>query len=320
MEVSNLFITGFILNNLYPILSTILVFIYSKFPFYTFDSTSDPINSEDLLNKIKEDESFITGYSFKQGEKKPEGLFYNFSKRYIGYIKNYPSNNHYSNSIQYNIIFYGNMPIKIKSINNSNTISKKDDKIKLYLGDSSYNGGFKELKMPFNFIPFENQKKIIERIDNLYNENKFNICRVLVWGDPGGGKSFIGKLLAKKYNSPLCFDINLLDPGNPILNLWQKVMPSKEHPLIIQIDELDNIISKIHYKVTRKPHDWLKCQVNDKQTFNTFLSEYLLCLPYVIYLFTMNSNPNEINKLDSSYIRENRIDLIENLDEDKKKN
>jgi len=320
MEISNLFVTGFILNNLYPIFSTILVFICNKFPVYTFDSISDPINSEDLLNQIKKDKSFITGYSFKQGEKNPEGLFYNFSKRYIGYIKNYTSNNHYSNSIQYNIIFYGNVPIKIKSINNSNPISEKEDKIKLYLGDSSYNGGFNELKIPFNFTPYENQKKVINMIDEIYKENKFNICRVLVWGSPGGGKSFIGKLLAKKYNSHCCFDINLLDPGTPILNLWQKVMPSKENPLIIQIDELDVIITKIHNKVTRGPHDWLKCLVNDKQTFNTFLSEYLLCLPYVIYLFTMNSSPQEVSKLDTSYIRENRMDLIHNLDIEKKNN
>ena len=53
MEISNLFITGFILNNIYPIFTTFLVFIYNKFPIYTFDSTSDPINSEDLLNQSK---------------------------------------------------------------------------------------------------------------------------------------------------------------------------------------------------------------------------------------------------------------------------
>lgn len=320
MQLSNLFVTGFILNNLYPIFSTFLVFIYDKFPFYTFDSTSDPINSEDLLNQIKKDNSFITGFSFKQGEQKPEGLFYNLRKRYIGYIKNYTSNNNYSNSIQYNIIFYGNIPIDIKSINNSIPVKEKENRIKLYLGDSSFNGGFNEMKIPFNFTPYDNQEKIIDKIDELYRENNFSVCRALVWGDPGGGKSFIGKLLAKKYNSPLCFDINLLDPGNPILNLWQKVMPSKENPLIIQIDELDNIISKIHHKVTRDPHNWLKCLVNDKHTFNTFLSEYLLCLPYVIYLFTMNSSPLEVSKLDASYIRDNRMDLIQNLNIEKKNN
>ena len=59
-------------------LETVLFFVSEKI--YTFDSISDPINSEDLLNQIKKDKSFITGYSFKQGERNPEGLFYNFSK------------------------------------------------------------------------------------------------------------------------------------------------------------------------------------------------------------------------------------------------
>ena len=287
---------------------------------YTFDSTSDPINCEDLLNQIKQDNSFITGYSFKQGEKQPEGLFYNFKKRYIGYIKNYSSSGRFSTTIQFQIILYGKMPIKIKSLNNSDVIKNKDNKIKLYLCDSSYDGGFNEIKIPFDFSPKKNQENIMDKIDNIYKNHKFNICRVLVWGSPGGGKSFIGKLLADKYKSSCCFDINLEDPGTPIVNLWQKVMPNKENPLIIQIDEIDIIIKKIDNKVIRTPHQWLKTMVTDKQTFNTFLSEYLVCLPYVIYLFTMNSNPNEINKLDTSYIRENRIDLIENLDEEKKNN
>ena len=54
----------------------------------------------------------------------------------------------------------------------------------------------------------------------------------------------------------------------------------------------------------------MKTMVYDKQSYNTFVSEYLICLPYVIYLFTMNSKPEDINKMDNSYIRENRIDLV----------
>ena len=31
----------------------------------------------------------------------------------------------------------------------------------------------------------------------------------------------------------------------------------------------------------------------DKQSYNTFLSEYLICLPYVIYLFTIEYLPED---------------------------
>ena len=318
MDFSNLFITGFILNNLYPILTTLIVILYRSISIYNFDSTSDPINSEDLIEKIQEDGSFVTAYTFKQGVKKCEGLFFNLQKRYIGYIKNYQASTHYSTNINYQIFFYGRLPIKIKSLN-ENDVKIKDNKlIKLYLSDCHFNGDFKEIKIPFNFPPYPNQQTIIDKIDDIYQNHKFNICRALIWGNPGGGKSFIGKILTQKYDSALCFDINLLDPGTPILKLWQKVMPSKEKPLIIQIDEIDVIITKIHNKVTKSNHDWLKIMVSDKQSFNTFLSEYVPCLPYVIYLFTMNCAPQEINKFDSSYIRENRIDLIETLNHEKK--
>ena len=104
------------------------------------------------------------------------------------------------------------MPIKIKSLNNTDVVKNKDNKIKLYLCDCSYDGGFNEIKIPFNFSPKPNQQTIIDKIDNNYRNHKFNICRVLVWGSPGSGKSFIGKLLADKYDSSCSFDINLEDP------------------------------------------------------------------------------------------------------------
>lgn len=341
MDFSNLFITGFILNNLYLILTTTAVLLFRNYPIYNFDSASDPINTEDLLKKIREDNSFIKGYTFKEGTKKPEGLFYNFSKKYIGYIKNYQTSNNFSTKVQSYITFYGVLPITVKCLNNednsldensdsdsdSDNDSKNNEKttiktktIKLYLVNSYYDGEFRDLYLPFNFKPYNYQKTIIDKIDNIYQHHPFNICRALIWGEPGGGKSFIGKLLAQKYSSAYCFGIKLLNPGTPILDLWQTVLPSKEKPLIIQIDEFDIIINTIHNNLEKnKPHQWLRTMITDKQSYNTFLSEYLICLPHVIYLFTMNSDPKIINALDTSYIRKNRIDLIMPL-ENKKQN
>lgn len=340
MDFSNLFITGFILNNLYLILTTVVVLLFRNYPIYNFDSSSDPINTEDLLKKIKEDKSFIKGYTFKEGTRKPEGLFYNFSKKYIGYIKNYQTSNNFSTKVQSYITIYGVLPIKVKCLNNDednshdeNSVSdnnchetcddnkektNKNKTIKLYLVNSYYDGEFRDLYLPFNFKPYNYQSTIIDKIDSIYQKHPFNICRALIWGEPGGGKSFIGKLLAQKYSSAYCFGIKLLNPGTPILDLWQTVLPSKEKPLIIQIDEFDIIINTIHNNLEKnKPHQWLRTMITDKQSYNTFLSEYLICLPHVIYLFTMNSDPKIINTLDTSYIRKNRIDLIMPLDNKK---
>lgn len=341
MDFTNLFVTGFILNNLYLIVTTLVVLLFRNYPIYNFDSACDPINTEDLLKKIREDKSFIKGYTFKEGTKKPAGLFYNFSKKYIGYIKNYQTSNNFSTKVQSYITIYGVLPIKVKCLNNDDEDNYDEDKsedksqvddtkdncddsktknktIKLYLVNSYYDGEFRDLYLPFNFKPYNYQKTIIDKIDNVYQNHPFNICRALIWGEPGGGKSFIGKLLAQKYSSAYCFGIKLLNPGTPILDLWQTVLPSKEKPLIIQIDEFDIIINTIHNNLEKnKPHQWLRTMITDKQSYNTFLSEYLICLPHVIYLFTMNSDPKIINTLDTSYIRKNRIDLIMSLDNKK---
>ena len=325
---------GAIINNFFIIFSTLTIFIFRSMSIYKFDSSSDPINTEDLLKSIKKNKSFMSGYTFKEGIKRPDGIFYNWKLKYIGLVENYQTTSNYTSIIHSRIWIFGKLPIKIKCLNKT-SLSDIDDlnevienkiieHIKIYLSCNYYDGNFKDIVLPFDFTPRLEQQCIMDSIEESYNNNPFNICRALIWGKPGGGKSFIGKLLAKKYSSAYSFDIKLSAPGTPILNLWRTIMPTKENPLIIQIDEFDIVIKKIHNVSVKmdvdKPHQWLRTLVTDKQSYNTFLSEYLICLPYVIYLFTMNSSPDEINDLDSSYIRSNRIDLILTLDYSNKKN
>ena len=121
-------------------------------------------------------------------------------------------------------------------------------------------------------------------------------------------------MLAKEFDSSCCFDIKLNLPGTPVATLWKTVRPTLDKPLIIQIDEFDILLHKIHHnKISEKQNEWMRSLVYDKQSYNTFLSETLTIFPYVIYVFTMNSSPDDIRKLDKSYIRNNRIDLILNL-------
>ena len=329
MDILTLIISGALINHFFVIFSTLVSLISKHLSIYKFDSCGDQINTEELLKEIKSHKSFVSRYTYKDGIKGAEGFFYNIEKRYIGFIVNYQTSNNFTSKIYSTVWLIGRLPMRIKCLNNPDGIDKDDDdneemkdNLKIYLGCDYYEGNFKEIALPFKFEPFEEQADIMNSIETAYEGNPFNICRVLIWGQPGGGKSFIGKLLAKKYSSAYSFDIKLLDPGTPILNLWRTAMPSKEKPLIIQIDEFDIIVKKIHNVSQKmeheKPHQWLRTIVADKQSYNTFLSEYLICLPFVIYLFTMNSSPEEINKLDASYIRNNRIDLILPLDRNKK--
>ena len=284
----------------------------SYFTYYVFDEVSDSINTKNVLKKIKENGGFVSKYSINDGKQEPEGLCINYKNKYIAYIENTISSNHYTSKKNARIYLIGKCPIEIKNISNLEVSDNCDKKfVTLYLSSAFYDGHFKQISLPFdNFEPLENQIPIINKICKAYDNNGFNICRSLIWGPPKKGKSFIGKLLANKYKSAYCFDLKLDSPGTQLLTLWETFKPEKEKPLIVQIDEYDILLKNIHEKNIKHEHDWLKTMVYDKQSYNTFVSEYLICLPYVIYLFTMNSSPEDINKMDNSFIRENRIDLI----------
>jgi len=322
MDLINLLLTSLILTNLLKILSFLISFIGQKWViFHKFDSISDSVNTKELQKSIKNSNSFIEIKTLIDGDKLPEGIFLNYKERYFGYVHNYNVSNNYSSKNHTTICIFGKVPIQIKNINiyeNSTDLEKESCFIKILLSNNFYNGNFKEILLPFkNFPPKENQQIVIDKIKKKYNEHPFKICRSLIWGSPGMGKSFIGKLLAKDFKSSCCFDIKITEPGTQILTLWETVKPTLETPLIIQIDEFDVIIKTIHNNhinnTKNTHHQWLKTLVYDKQSFNTFMSEYLPCVPFVIYVFTMNSTPEEINELDSSYIRNNRIDININL-------
>ncbi len=313
--ILNLIFTSVILTNLVNIISILCsLFVYyfsSKLNYYVFDSVTDPINTKNILNKLKENKGFVSKYTIVDGKHEPEGLCINYEYKYIAYIENTILSNNYTSKKNSRIYVIGMCPIEIKSITNLEEDSTNDKTVKLYLSSAFYDGQFKQISIPFdNFEPLCNQIPIIDKISSEYDKNVFHICRTLVWGPPRKGKSFLGKLLADKYKSAYCFDLKLDTPGTQLLTLWETFKPEKDKPLIVQIDEFDILLKNIHEQNIKHEHDWLKTMVYDKQSYNTFVSEYLICLPYVIYLFTMNSSPDEINKMDASFIRTNRIDLI----------
>lgn len=314
--LTELLFTSLILSNLISIISFLcslsIYFLSKYYSYYVFDSVSDPINTTNLLKKIKKNEGFISQLTVKDGSKEPTGICFNYEERYLAYIENYNLSNNFNSKMNSKIYIIGRCPIEIKNISNINNDEEKENEfVKVYLSSQYHDGHFKEISLPFkNFEPFDCQQKIMEKIIDSYRENRFYICRSLIYGEPKKGKSFIGKLLAQEFKSAYCFDIKLDSPGTQLLNLWNTFKPDENKPLIVQIDEFDILIKKCHEQTIVTKHDWMKTMVYDKQSYNTFISEYMICLPYVIYLFTMNSTPEDINALDTSYIRENRIDLL----------
>lgn len=309
IEFAWLTICNYLVGNLNTILGILFsLTLYRYTQIHYFNSEVDNVNTEKLLKHMKEEMTFMQ-YTFTfDGEQEPYGYCFSWKKRYIAYINQTGSSKRGKTKFT-GIIYIGKLPPNIKKKEKEEI--KEDESIEIYLARAYYNDTPQEIKLPFKgFEPKDDQLAIMNKIKDKYDDSKFNICRALVYGEPGTGKSFIGKLLAKELDSKLCFDLRLDEPGNPLITLWKAADPTKDSPLIVQIDEIDVLIQKIHSGKVKNDHKWFRRMIYDKQTFNTFMSEYLPCLPNTIYLFTMNSDLDNIKALDPSYVRDYRIDLV----------
>ena len=313
IELAYLTLSNYIVGNLNLILGLLfagIIFRVFKLKINYISSDTDNVNAQRLIKYIKDDNTHTQYNYIHDGDGHPNGYCINRTKRFIAYVTYSATDNKKGDSLSSFIYFIGKLPDDIKK-NPIEVKKEKEPSIELYLSGIYYGDIPRSIHLPFaGFEPRESQLRIINEIMDTYHENKFNICRTLIYGEPGMGKSFIAKLLAKELDAKCCFDLKLDEPGNPIYKLYKTAQPTKDEPLIIQVDEFDILINKVHKEKINNSHQWLRTMIHNKQTFNTFLSEYLICLPYVIYVFTMNSHPDDINKLDESYIRSNRIDLL----------
>ena len=206
-----------------------------------------------------------------------------------------------------------------KLINDTNTVKndandpEKEEqieinKIKIYERSGNfYNIWYRKRELLMKqVVPRGNQQHILESIEEHYMKNEHSV--VLLHGEPGTGKTMIGLMLANKLNASYCNNLIPWHPGIRLGDLYQDVEPTKENPLIICFDEFDNALIEIHNKIPL--HKVVPIQITDKPSWNRFLDEINRGMyPYLILILTTNKTPDFINTLDSSYIREGRVDI-----------
>ena len=282
-----------------------VLLIYLELNIKIFDSTFDKENTDKLIEYLsKPDNATILNEIFFKGEPKPDGICYSYNNQFICYVRNSSqlSRERYKNNAK--IWYIGNLNIELIKDNDIEKEIKDDNFVKIWDADSDFRDSYiYSFKIPFECKPYTKQQEIIDKIINCQTESPYHICRVLIYGKPGSGKSFIGKLLAKELNGSLATFINLGSPGCGFRQLYRKSSPKKNEILIVQLDELDIIIKNIHeQKNINIKHDWLKTEVYDKSSYNTFWSEYVTRYPFVNLVMHYERFLPQINDLDHCYL------------------
>lgn len=133
-------------------------------------------------------------------------------------------------------------------------------------------------------------------------------CVVLIHGPRGSGKSSIGKVLSIKLKATFCPFFTPIEAGEWFDSIYSIAKPTDKKPLVVMIEEVDTMIQAILDGKVANKNKHMKVLCSNKASWNHWfdnLSEYY---PHVYIIMTMNSSLDQINSLDSSMIREGRVD------------
>lgn len=205
-------------------------------------------------------------------------------------------------------------PIQIQTLTPSGetiTVSGPPPKIiKIYERMGSYNNTWykKRVIRDLNYIPRPEQAVIMREIQDIYQRKRHAV--IFIHGPPCTGKSVLGLLLSEVYNGPYCNSFAPWEPGDSLHYLTDEADPTKEHPLIVSIDEIDVPLTMIHEGIV--PHKNIPTLTRNKMGWNRFIDNFQRGLvPNVILLLTSNKSPEYLSEhLDASYLREERVDRV----------
>jgi hypothetical protein len=169
-----------------------------------------------------------------------------------------------------------------------------------------YNPWFKKRTIPVeSWSPRPEQDAILDAIQEHQERVGHTVC--YIHGEPGGGKSILGIMLADRLKGSYCNTLKPWQPGDSLGALHNEVEPSEETPLIVSFDEFDGVLTRFPLP----PHKNLPTEILDKHGWNHFFDDIHRGLfPHVVILLTSNRGPDFIRALCPSYIRPGRVDLV----------
>jgi hypothetical protein len=190
-----------------------------------------------------------------------------------------------------------------------------------------HDGPFKETKLSEETISFvhdhcEKQLDVVNKMVEMVTASKENghgnrLC-VAIAGPSGTGKSRIVRAFALAIGAKIADDFHPTQAGENMSALLRITKPTKKNPLVIVLEEVDQIFKAIHQDNV-KDHEFLVTPVRDKPGWNTFMDRFVE-VENVFLIMTTNMPFENIDKMDPSFMRQGRVDLRVNFGGDERYN
>jgi gluconate kinase len=166
---------------------------------------------------------------------------------------------------------------------------------------------YSRLKVDLSMIsPMGEQAFIVEDIMEKYKLKERVI--VFIHGVTGAGKSSIGLLLAKEMRGNYCNKFNPIEPGDNFQSMMRDIDiddTDEKPPLIVVMEEVDTMIETIH-RGEVPTHKKVTTMIRNKSSYNTFFDDMIIHTK-IIFILTSNKSKEEIDMLDTCYLRQGRI-------------
>jgi Cdc6-like AAA superfamily ATPase len=157
--------------------------------------------------------------------------------------------------------------------------------------------------------PREYQREVIDDIHSVIRNKSSRSGTFFIYGDPGTGKSLLTLLLAKKIGAYYCDTWKPTDPGDNLSKVYSTISPDDDKQLVLVLEECDKLITNV-IQGNVKPHLYIPIQMMDKSDWNSMLDKVtdLGFYPNLILILTSNVSRDTLHELDSSVLRDGRID------------
>jgi hypothetical protein len=170
----------------------------------------------------------------------------------------------------------------------------------------------KRIDVP-DFKERKDQSVVIDAILADYKERKFSVS--ILSGQPGSGKSMVGLLTAKRIlESKIADEVMFCESWDPtqsdqtFSSLVGHSGLNKSKPLVIIIDEADEIIRKIHEE--RSQSHQFNGTIKNKADWNRLFDRFDRGIyRHAMIIMTTNKPLQWFNEIDPSFIRPGRVNL-----------